>query len=67
MTTEIKQKILTLSNKSEEVRLKTMKDKLFKMQEKLTDQATVLVNQKQDTKDILISIKLLSEIIKMSK
>ena len=67
MTTETERKILTLGNKSEEMRQKTMKDKWFKMQEKLTDQAVVLVNQNQDTKDILISIKLLGEILKMTK
>lgn len=64
---DTKQKILTLGNKSEELRQKTMKDKWFKMQEKLTDKAVVLVDQNQDTKDIFISIKLLGEIIKMSK
>lgn len=64
---DTKQKILTLGNKSEEVRLKTMKDKWFKMQEKLTDKATASVDQNQDTKDILISIKLLGEILKMTK
>ncbi len=67
MTTETERKILTLGNKSEEMRQKTMKDKWFKMQEKLTDQAVALVNQNQDTKDILISIKLLGEILKMTK
>lgn len=67
MTTETERKILTLGNKSEEMRLKTMKDKWFKMQEKLTDKATASVNQNQDTKDILISIKLLGEILKMTK
>jgi len=67
MTTEIERKILTLGNKSEEIRQKTMKDKWFKMQEKLTDKATVLVDKNQDTKDILISIKLLGEILKMTK
>lgn len=64
---DTKQKILTLGNESEEVRLKTMKDKWFKMQEKLTDKATASVDQNQDTKDILISIKLLGEILKMTK
>lgn len=57
------QKILTLGNKSEELRIKTMRDKWLKMQEKLTDQAVMLVGQNQDAKDILISVKLLGELL----
>ena len=61
MSTE--QKILTLSNKSEEMRIKSMRDIWLKMQEQITAQAVALVAQKQDTKDVLISIKLLGELL----
>lgn len=61
MSTE--QKILTLGNKSEEMRVKSMRDKWLRMQEKLTDHAVTLVGQNQDSKDTLISIKLLGELL----
>lgn len=61
MSTE--QKILTLSNKSEELRIKSMRDKWLRMQEKLTDHAVTLVGQNQDAKDTLISVKLLGELL----
>ena len=60
---DTKQKILTLGNKSEEMRIQSMRDKWFRMQEKLTDHAVTLVGQNQDAKDTLFSIKLLGELL----
>lgn len=60
---DTKQKILTLSNKSEELRIKSMRDKWLKMQENLTDHAVMQVGQNQDAKDTLISVKLLGELL----
>ena len=57
------QKILTLGNKSEEMRIQSMRDKWFRMQEQLTDQAVTLVGKNQDAKDTLFSIKLLGELL----
>jgi hypothetical protein len=60
---DTKQKILTLSKQSEEMRIQSMRDKWFRMQEQLTDQAVTLVGQNQDAKDTLFSIKLLGELL----
>lgn len=60
---DTKQKILTLGNKSEEMRIQSMRDKWFRMQEQLTDQAVTLVGKNQDAKDTLFSIKLLGELL----
>lgn len=57
------QKILTLSKQSEEMRIKSMRDKWLRMQEKLTDHAVTLVGQNQDAKDTLLSVKLLGELL----
>ena len=60
---DTKQKILTLSKQSEEMRIQSMRDKWFRMQEQLTDHAVTLVGQNQDAKDTLFSIKLLGELL----
>lgn len=60
---DTKQKILTLSKQSEEMRIQSMRDKWFRMQEQLTDQAVTLVGQNQEVKDTLFSIKLLGELL----
>lgn len=60
---DTKQKILTLGNKSEEMRVKAMRDKWLRMQEKLTETAVELVAQNKDAKDTLFSIKLLGELL----
>ena len=60
---DTKQKILTLGNKSEEMRVKAMRDKRLRMQEKLTETAAELVAQNKDEKDTLFSIKLLGELL----
>lgn len=65
MSTE--QKILTLGNKSEEMRIKAMRDKLLRMQEKLTDNAVALAGQNKDVRAILEAIKMLEELLISNK
>lgn len=60
---DTKQKILTLSKQSEEMRIQSMRDKWFRMQEQLNDQTVTLVGKNQDAKDTLFSIKLLGELL----
>lgn len=60
---DAKQKILTLSKQSEEMRIQSMRDKWFRMQEQLNDQTVTLVGKNQDAKDTLFSIKLLGELL----
>ena len=45
------------------MRIQSMRDKWFRMQEQLTDQAVTLVGKNQDAKDALFSIKLLGELL----
>ena len=45
------------------MRIQSMRDKWFRMQEQLTDQAVTLVGKNQDAKDTLFSIKLLGELL----
>jgi hypothetical protein len=58
--------ILTLSNKSNELRQKALRDKWITLMEKLTDDALEKVKQGKDPKNYVEAIGMLNEMISNS-